>query len=197
MTYKRISALLVCTVLVACATQRSEILPPPPPFEVVSAPTDRAVIYFFRPTLDSTGATVTPALIINRQEVARMSASSYVQIRLQAGAHLVELRPAHERESAWAAKVKLCVRAGVNYFAAIWNQAQPSGNRPTTIVVPIGGGGFFPMFIGQGRTSGSVVFEMVAQEIGAESLAGLTLASQPVEVQRASTESIGGCPSAP
>jgi hypothetical protein len=147
--------------------------PPPPPAELVAARSGKAVVYFFRPELDATGANASPELMVNERGVARLPRVSYTYIELEPGEHTVSLRPTSDTEAKWAAQSKFAVEGGQVYFAAIWNQAQPAGSG-TTVMMPVAGKGFFiPLFLGSGTRSGTVTFELVESDIGTDALSGL------------------------
>lgn len=165
-----VAAAIAAGTLAGCAAPPPP--PPVPPLEWVSAPPDRAVVYFFRPALDNTGHDDAPQLRVNGQPVGRMSWPSYTYVELLPGRHRAELVPLPGDGAAWRAQSRICAVAGAVYYAVIWNQAQFLSHG-TVLPVWLPGGGVFPIFSGPSYQKGSVVLEMVQPELARESLDGL------------------------
>ncbi len=167
------AALLLTVVASGCVTQPRIVTPAEPPTIATPAP-GTALIYFFRPSIDSTGSRAKPGLYLNGAKLADVAASSFVAVPVSAGEHTFELRPNDSFEREWATAAKFCAEANQVYFAAIWNQSQPPRGGSTAIMLP--GGMFIPIPLGPSGLRGTVVFEPVDRELGRESLAGLTQA---------------------
>ncbi|URI06294.1 DUF2846 domain-containing protein [Aquincola tertiaricarbonis] len=176
--------------LAGCATSPPKS--PPTPVTIRTPSASSALLYLFRPTLDSTGRGAAPLLLADDRPLVPLAHGSYVVLALGPGGHVFELRPTSEREASWAARTAFCVNAGQTYFAAVWNQEQPTG-LTTTVVVPMGGV-FLPLPIGPSARRPAVTFEVVPQDVGAEALADLRELKIPPVTDLLPPAGSAGCP---
>jgi len=131
-------ALIASTVLMGCT---SAPIVDGPLFQALEPPPDGyARVYLFRPGFSQVSVGDTPALSINKNEVANLIYESYLSLALAPGTHTISLKPTLVDSSVWNVDYEFSVEAGRTYFVAVWNSVNADGGRPVWIpVLPIPG----------------------------------------------------------
>jgi hypothetical protein len=166
------TSMLSMMVLTACQMAPPKPLAPKPTLSL--PPSDKAVLYLFRPELDQVAMGDTPELFVNSKPLVRLAHATYVKVELNPGKNIVRLEPRENDSSQWRTEFAIDVNAGLNYFAAVWNPTQPKP-RGNAVPLMVGRGIFIPIFLDSFTLDrGGVRIEPVDEDVGIDALRGLT-----------------------
>lgn len=168
------SLALLSLGVVGCQTIALSRHPPADP-RSLTAPPGEAVVYVFRPRLDSVGRSDSPTLLIDTQLIARLPYASYTPVMLKAGRHQLVVMPNGGERDSWRADTVFEVQAGVTYYVALWNPDQPlTQTSPYEDNVP-GAHGlvFVPVLANEYTVPAGVKLVGVSEEVAAQALANL------------------------